>query len=198
MISRRGTWAHSARNSRSILDGVAWRDIIPAGHKAGLIGRGEAVCLTQRPAQYRQTSQGSRTEHAKYGLPRRGEPARQVTTDGSPECIRRICIEAVAANAHIFSSAAGGSDDNLVDARADQCRTCSTESGCQTGIDCAAIWHLPIRCAQGVGVRRQHARSALSPPGTPPELRAGATFNQEESPAGAELLQAAISPVRPL
>jgi hypothetical protein len=38
----------------------------------------------------------------------------------------------------------------------------------------------------------------LSPPDTPPELRAGATFNQEESPAGAELLQAAISPVRPL
>jgi hypothetical protein len=170
----------------------------PPATKAGLIGRGEAVCLTQRPAQYRQTSQGSRTEHANYGLPRRGEPARQVTTDGSPECIRRICIEAVAANAHIFSSAAGGSDDNLVDARADQCRTCSTESGCQTGIDCAAIWHLPIRCAQGVGVRRQHARSALSPPDTPPELRAGATFNQEESPAGAELLQAAISPVRPL
>src|SRR5215831_7020237 len=27
-------------------------------------------------------------------------------------------------------------------------------------------------------------------PGTPPELRAGVTFNQEESPAGAGLLQA--------
>src|SRR4029450_14119321 len=117
---------------------------------------------------------------ANYGLPRRGEPARQVTTDGSPEFIRRICIEAVAANAHIFSSAAGGSDDNLVDARADQCRTCSTESGCQTGIDCAAIWHLPIRCAQGVGVRRQHARRALRPPDTPPETEKGGSFYKKK------------------
>jgi hypothetical protein len=54
---------------------------------------------------------------------------------------------------------------DLVDARADQCRSGSIQGGYQTDAHCATIWHIPIRCTQGVGdgcigARNHRLRSA--------------------------------------
>jgi hypothetical protein len=49
MIPTHGTRSHSASNTRSILDGVARREI-PTGNKTGILGAGAAACIAQGPA----------------------------------------------------------------------------------------------------------------------------------------------------